>query len=87
MNDLHSQLQTIKNLSNGYTKSPKTFEQQLQLLKDKNLIITNEAYTFRKLSHINYYRLSAYVLPLQHPKAFKDVKLQKLLFNKIYYLK
>ncbi|MGE4472499.1 Abi family protein [uncultured Sulfuricurvum sp.] len=71
MNDLQSQLQTIKNQSNGYTKSPKTFEEQLQLLKEKNLIITNEVYTLKKLSHINYYRLSAYFLPLQHPKAFE----------------
>ncbi|MGD9716415.1 MAG: Abi family protein [Sulfuricurvum sp.] len=69
MNDLHSQLQTIKNQSNGYTKSAKTFEEQLQHLKEKNLIITNEAYALKKLSHINYYRLSAYFLPLQHPKA------------------
>ena len=71
MNNLQSQLQTIKNQSNGYTKSPKTFEEQLQHLKEKNLIITNEAYTLKKLSHINYYRLSAYFLPLQHPKSSK----------------
>lgn len=69
MNGLHSQLQAIKNQANGYTKSPKTFEEQLQLLKDKNLVIPNEAYALKKLSHINYYRLSAYFLPLQHPKA------------------
>lgn len=69
MNDLQSQLQTIKNQSNAYTKPPKTFEEQLQHLKDKNLIITNETYTLKKLSHINYYRLSAYFLPLQHLKS------------------
>lgn len=69
MNDLQSKLQNLKNQTNGYTKSPKSFEEQLEHLKNKNLIITNEAYTLKKLSHINYYRLSAYFLPLQHTKT------------------
>ncbi|MDD5160836.1 MAG: Abi family protein [Sulfuricurvum sp.] len=68
MNDLQSQLQNLKNQTNGYSKPPKTFEEQLVHLKKKNLIITNETYTLKKLSHINYYRLSAYFLPLQHQK-------------------
>lgn len=68
MSDLQSQLQTIKNQINGYTKPPKTFEEQLHHLKAKNLLVTNETYTLKKLSHINYYRLSAYFLPMQHQK-------------------
>lgn len=69
MNDLQSQLQTIKNKSNGYTKPHKTFDEQLDHLKKKNLIVINDAYALKKLSHLNYYRLSAYFLPLQHPKS------------------
>jgi abortive infection bacteriophage resistance protein len=68
MNDFKSQLQAIKSNANGYTKAHKTFNEQLELLKHRNLIVSNEPYALKKLSHINYYRLSAYFLPLQHKK-------------------
>ena len=62
------QLQDIKNKSNLYKKEHKTFEEQLELLKQKGLIVFNEQYALTKLKHINYYRLSAYFLPFQHKK-------------------
>ena len=65
---LSSQLQQIKNNSNTYTKPHKTFEEQLEHLKSNGLIITNESFALKKLSHINYYRLSAYTLFYQYPK-------------------
>ena len=68
MNNLQEQLQTLKNQQNTYQKEHKTFEEQLKLLKERGLIISNEKYVLTKLQHINYYRLSAYFLPFQHPK-------------------
>ncbi|MDF1884142.1 Abi family protein [Sulfurimonas sp. SAG-AH-194-C21] len=50
----------------NYTKSYKTTDEQLLLLKSKNLIISNETYARLKLKHIGYYRLSAYFEPLQY---------------------
>lgn len=55
---LSSQLQQIKNNSNTYTKPHKTFEEQLTHLKSNGLIVSNEAFALKKLSHINYYRPS-----------------------------
>lgn len=68
MNNLQEQLQEFKNQQNIYKKEHKSFEEQLELLKKRNLIISNEKYVLTKLQHINYYRLSAYFLPFQHPK-------------------
>lgn len=68
MNNLQEQLQPLKNQTNNYNKNHKTFDEQLQLLKDRNLIISNDEYVITKLKHINYYRLSGYLLPFQHRK-------------------
>lgn len=65
---LVSQLQNIKNNSNLYIKNHLTFEQQLEKLKFYGLIVSNDAYAIKKLSHTNYYRLSAYYIPFQYPK-------------------
>lgn len=51
-----------------YTKPHLSFQEQINLLKDRNLIIPNEAYAMQKLQHISYYRLSAYFLPFQSQK-------------------
>lgn len=68
MNNLHEQLQELKNKNNLYTKEHNTFQEQLQKLYERKLIISNEKYTLSKLEHINYYRLSAYFLPFQNKK-------------------
>lgn len=44
-------------------KKPTTFEEQIILLKKKNIIISNETSCIDFLSKINYYRLSGYYLP------------------------
>lgn len=62
------QLQDIKNQNNLYKKEHKTFEKQLEHLKKKGLLVSNEQYALTKLKHINYYRLSAYFLPFQYKK-------------------
>ena len=41
----------------AYTKSPLTFEQQLQQLKDHGLIIENDDFALSQLRTISYYRL------------------------------
>lgn len=46
-----------------YTKHPKTYEEQLEILKDRGLLIDDKRRTIRHLSAISYYRLSAYMLP------------------------
>lgn len=48
-----------------YNKPPLTFQQQVELLKSRGLEITDEERVIRHLSHISYYRLSAYMLPFK----------------------
>ncbi|MFD2371571.1 Abi family protein [Brevibacillus sp. GCM10020057] len=47
------------------SKPPATFEEQLQILKSRGLIVEDEDFAIRKLKKINYYRLSAYGLSLK----------------------
>ena len=68
MIDFKNKLQNIKNQKNSYQKKHKTFEEQLGILKQRKLIISNDSFVLSKLKHINYYRLSAYFLPFQYPK-------------------
>ncbi len=44
----------------SYRKNPFTFEEQVALLESRGLLVVNPEYARAKLSHINYYRLSAY---------------------------
>jgi len=85
MNNLHEQLQPLKNQENLYKKEHKTFDEQLELLKTKKLIIRNDEYALNKLKHINYYRLSAYFLPLQHKQnsSHKNIFLPDTTFEDI----
>ncbi len=48
-----------------YKKSPLTFAQQLQQLKNRGLIIDDDSRTLSHLRTIGYYRLSAYWHPLR----------------------
>lgn len=48
-----------------YTKPPLTFEQQLDLLVQRGLRITDRTQAVQTLSSISYYRLSAYCLPFK----------------------
>lgn len=47
-----------------YTKPPKTFEEQADLLIERGLIADRER-LIKKLRHINYYRLSGYLFPFK----------------------
>lgn len=62
-------------------KKPKSFEEQLQLLKNRGLIINNEEEAKFVLSNINYYRFTAYLLPF---KGKDEVYVEGTTFEKIY---
>ncbi len=69
----------------SYLKPPLSYEEQTQLLKSRNLTISNEPFCTKKLQHINYYRLSAYFNPFYEKKnSFKnDTKFEDIL--QLYY--
>ncbi|KIM11963.1 MAG: hypothetical protein KU37_03710 [Sulfuricurvum sp. PC08-66] len=75
MSPLHEQLQELKNQNNLYTKEHKSFQEQLEKLLNRHLIVPNHSYALSKLEHINYYRLSAYFLPYQYPKESQNTNL------------
>ncbi|MFV0413349.1 MAG: Abi family protein, partial [Oscillospiraceae bacterium] len=52
------------------TKEFKTYEQQLQLLMDRGLIVPDKEYALSVLRSVNYYRLSAYSLTLRKDDGF-----------------
>jgi abortive infection bacteriophage resistance protein len=45
-------------------KPPRTYPEQLEILKSRGLVVTNEPEALHILEHHNYYRLSAYRFPL-----------------------
>lgn len=63
-----------------YNKAPLSFEVQLELLKERKLIVDDEAKAIEYLQEISYYRLSAYFLPYQQTK---DVFNPKTTFKQI----
>lgn len=77
---LSPQLQQFKNNFNTYNKPHLTFEQQIQKLKNNALTVSNDSFAMKKLSHMNYYRLSAYFLPFQYPK---DSQFANKFFNDV----
>lgn len=60
-----------------------TYEKQLEHLQSNGLVVHNKSYALKKLSHINYYRLSAYSLTFQYPKksSKKGLFYEKTEFN------
>lgn len=56
-----------------FNKAPLSFQDQLELLKSRNLTIPDESKALSYLQAISYYRLSAYFLPYQATKdRFND---------------
>jgi abortive infection bacteriophage resistance protein len=51
-------------------KSPTTFEEQVEILRKRGLVISDIDYAVRTLQRINYYRLSAYTLSLKKNDIF-----------------
>ncbi|MFU8692702.1 Abi family protein (plasmid) [Rossellomorea sp. FS2] len=66
----------------GNTKPPKTYSEQVDLYKSRNLHVENSKYAEKILQRINYYRLSAYGLTLQD-RLNKDEYVPGASFNKM----
>ena len=79
-----------------YEKQPLSFEDQIELLQSRGLIIQDAKSAVFFLKRVNYYRLSAYCIPFQQPKDrfkqsttlenicdlyFFDRKLRQLVFD------
>lgn len=47
------------------TKKPITYTEQMNKLKERGCIVSDEDFCLQKLADINYYRLSAYFLPFR----------------------
>ena len=62
-------------------KSPTTYKEQVEKLRSRGCIITDESFCLKVLSQINYYRLSAYFLPFKKPD---DNYLQGTNFDNVY---
>ena len=62
-------------------KPPRSYKEQLQILKDRGCIINDESECIAVLESVNYYRLSAYFLPFKNEdNTYKD----GLSFDKVY---
>lgn len=48
-----------------FNKSPKTIDEQIELLISRGMIITDHPKVHDVLTHVNYYRLGAYWLPFE----------------------
>jgi len=72
-------------LKTSFNKPFLPYQDQVDLLKSRNLNVSNDAFVVTKLSHLNYYRLSAYYLPFYDDKEhFKDgVQFENII--KLYY--
>ncbi len=69
-----------------YNKPHKSYEEQVQLLKDRGLIINDEQRAIKHLKNISYYRLSAYMLPYKKSEngVIKDKFLDGTTWDKVY---
>lgn len=66
-------------------KPPKTYAEQLQILKDRGMVVQNEGKALHILEHHNYYRLSAYRFPYVE-KSNPDNYLPGITFDDLWSL-
>jgi abortive infection bacteriophage resistance protein len=66
-----------------FTKPPLTVDEQIELLEGRGLLINDKNFARQKLSNINYYRLSAYMLPFQKPNNLNHQFLDNTSFENI----
>ena len=52
-------------MQRNFNKPAKTFQEQVQLLQSRGMLIDNEQDAIFYLQHLNYYRLTAYWLPFE----------------------
>jgi abortive infection bacteriophage resistance protein len=63
-------------------KSPTAYEEQIKILEERGLIVSNRNNALEVLKRINYYRFTAYTLSLKRNDEFYD----NVTFEKIYSL-
>ncbi|GIW48989.1 MAG: ABC transporter permease [Caloramator sp.] len=63
-------------------KKAKTFEEQIEILKSRNLVIKDESEAISILQRVNYYRLSAYMLTFKENDKFNE----GITFDDVYNL-
>ncbi len=57
-----------------FNKPPKSYQEQVELLKSRGMVITDHAKAAYYLSHLNYYRLRGYWLPLEEDQKSHKFK-------------
>lgn len=69
-----------------YTKKPLTYEEQVDLLESRGLIINDKERAIKHLSNISYYRLSAYMLPCKEIKdgSYTDKFIEGKTWDNVY---
>jgi len=61
-------------------KDFKTIEQQMEILKERGLIINDAEFANKCLSHLNYYRLSGYTLTLlKNDRFYEGITFENLM--------
>ena len=67
-------------------KQPKTYEQQVELIKEKGFIVNNDTECISFFKQANYYRLSAFFLPFRKKNGtyFADISFNRI--QRIYKL-
>ncbi|HAA45036.1 MAG: Abi family protein [Halomonas sp. 54_146] len=62
----------------GYSRPWTSFSEQLELLKFRGMVVTDEAAALDYLQRVGYYRLSAYWYPFRKFEVVQDNKTGKL---------
>ena len=68
-------------LGGVFIKKPKTYDQQIAILKNKNIAIIDDVSAKTFLKQVNYYRFSGYFLPFQingHGSLFPNITFERL---------
>lgn len=68
-------------MTSSALKEPKSFDEQIEILKSRGLIITDNDKAKFVLSNLNYYRFSAYLL---HAKKSNNTYIENTNFDDIY---
>lgn len=66
-----------------YTKQPLDYPQIITMLKQRNLLINNEAFALEQLMIISYFRLANYLRPMEQDKTTHVFKPNSLFENAI----
>ncbi|SDE10081.1 Abortive infection bacteriophage resistance protein [Bhargavaea beijingensis] len=56
----------------SFPKPPKTYSEQVAILKSRNMIVADEEKAIRKLAQLNYYRLTAYALSFKEGENYRE---------------